>query len=371
MSEAPKILVAGSGPGALEATLALSGSASIAAEISLISPQTEFVYRPNSVMEPFGVVETASYSVGEIIRHPRVQQWLGTIERVDAAAGKAYSPEGDEFSFDALVLATGATPTAYLPAPAITVATPGSMDELKSVVAEIDSGVLRNVLFTMPAGPSYPLPLYELAVMTADRADQKSVQQVAVGVTTPELAPLEYFGAEHSAEVSALCRELELLVRLGQTVIAYDGERATLSDGMQIDADRVITMPALEPSVPEGVPVDGAGFVPVDDHQLVPGTTNVYAVGDVTNRGVKQGGLASLEADAAARAIERQLGAAADAAPLDPILEGILLTTRRRIPLRARVTADGSESLPAELPSGPSQKIHSRLLAERLRELPS
>ena len=119
---APRVLIAGSGPGALEAALALSRSEHLTAEITLISPQTELHYRPNIVMEPFGVPETARYSVAEIISHPGVQQWKGTIERIDAPAGRAFTPEGDEFEFDAAIVATGAAPQTILPPPAISVA---------------------------------------------------------------------------------------------------------------------------------------------------------------------------------------------------------------------------------------------------------
>lgn len=370
MSERPKVLVAGSGPGALEATLALSENSSLDAEISLISPQAEFLYRPNLVMEPFGVTETARYSVGEIIAHERVQQWLGAIDRVDAEGGKAYSPEGDEFEFDALILATGARPASWLGEPAITMGTEGSMDALKQLVAEIDAGAIRNVVFTRPDGPTYSLPMYELALMTADRAARQSQQQIAVGVTSPEQAPLDCFGAEHAGAVAALCRELGVVLRLGESIIAYDGARATFADGSQLDVDRLVSMPSLVPSVPQGIPVDSEGFISVGVGQLVAGTTSVYAVGDVTNFPIKQGGLASQEADAAAAAIERQLGFGGPPEQEGLVIEATLLTTNRRLPLRAKIDGDVNvQSLPAEAIDGPSQKIYSRLLPERLRQI--
>lgn len=369
MGEHSRILVAGSGPGALEATLALSQSEHVNAEIALISPQTEFLYRPNLVMEPFGVVSTARYSVAEIIGHPLVQQWQGTIERVDPEAGKAWSPEGDEFEFDAMVVATGTVPQAELPAPTITMGTAGSMDEIRRAVGEIDAGKVRNVVFTKPVGATYELPMYELALMAADRAENQSRQQIAVGIVTPEESPLELFGAENSERVADICHRLGVFVRRANSVVSYDGAALTLADGEQIAVDRLVALPKLEPTVPEGVPAGADGFIEVDEHQLVAGTSNIYAVGDITNFPLKQGGLASEAADAAAEAIEVQLGTREQAEPFSGETEGILLTAKTRLLMRVRITREGPEALPVEQPAGPVQKIASRLLAERLREL--
>ena len=53
--------------------------------------------------------------------------------------------------------------------------------------------------------------------------------------------------------------------------------------------------------------------MPVDEHAAVAGLEDVYAVGDATSFPIKQGGLATQQADAAAAAI-----AAAAGAPVRP-----------------------------------------------------
>jgi sulfide:quinone oxidoreductase len=320
-------------------------------------------------MEPFGVERTASYLVADIIQHPNVQQWLGTLERVDAAAGKAYSPEGDEFDFDALIIATGTKPQIDLPPPAITLGAPKSLDALKQVVADIDAGAVRNVLFTIADAPSWHLPLYEFALMAADRAESQSAQQIVISIVTPEDSPLESMGIENSAAISRLCNELGIALRTGLSVAAYDGEQAVLSDGERVAVDRLFAIPALSAVAPEGVPLDADGFIPVDEHQLVTGTTNVYAVGDVTNFRIKQGGLATEEADAAVESIEAALGTRGGAAPFSREIRAILLSADRRVAMSARIGETTSESLETEQPTGAAQKIHSRLLSERLRDI--
>lgn len=370
MSESrPEILIAGSGPGALEATLGLSGSKHLDASVALISPQLEFQYRPNMVMEPFGVTKTAKYAVAEVVRHPNVTQWQGTLERVDTAASKAYSPEGDEFDFDALVIATGTETHADLSEPVVTFGKPGSLERLKDIVAEIDAGALHCVIFTAPSGPTWNLPIYEFALMCADRAERQSGQQIAIAVVTPEAEPLDVFGAENSATVRQLCSELGVVIHTGTTVEAFDGTTAQLSDGTTQAADHVFAMPRLTGRAPEGIPTDANGFIHVDDNQLVEGTSNVYAVGDVTDFRVKQGGLASMQADAAICAIESALGDREAPEPFVREIEAILIAASRRVAMRARIGEETSQSIAIEQPTGAVQKIYSRLLSERLREI--
>jgi sulfide:quinone oxidoreductase len=49
-----QVLVAGGGVAGLEALLALRDLAGERVELTLLSPEAEFVYRPMAVVEPFG-----------------------------------------------------------------------------------------------------------------------------------------------------------------------------------------------------------------------------------------------------------------------------------------------------------------------------
>ena len=59
----------------------------------------------------------------------------------------------------------------------------------------------------------------------------------------------------------------------------------------------------------KGLPADEAGFIPIDEHARVTGVEDVYAAGDGTNFPIKQGGLGTQQADAAAEHIARRAGA--------------------------------------------------------------
>ena len=56
------------------------------------------------------------------------------------------------------------------------------------------------------------------------------------------------------------------------------------------------------------------------------GSEHLYAAGDVTSFPVKQGGLATQQADVAAESIAAGLGAEVDPGRFDPILRGVLWT---------------------------------------------
>ncbi|MCU0258564.1 MAG: NAD(P)/FAD-dependent oxidoreductase, partial [Solirubrobacteraceae bacterium] len=106
---------------------------------------------------------------------------------------------------------------------------------------------------------------------------------------------------------------------------ALDAAEA-LAGGSSLHADRVIAFPRLHGPRIAGLPHDDDGYIRVDDHQRVVGVPDVYAAGDCTAFPLKQGGIASQQADAAAASIALALGASSEAAPFEPVLRGLLLT---------------------------------------------
>ena len=114
-----------------------------------------------------------------------------------------------------------------------------------------------------------------------------------------------------------------------------------LESGGAVIGDTVISLPRLVgPGIP-GLPSDAGGFLPTDAHGYVRGVERVLAAGDATTFPVKQGGLATQQADAAAAAIAQELGATAEARPFAPVLRGLLLTGGAPLYLRAKLDAEG------------------------------
>jgi sulfide:quinone oxidoreductase len=142
-----------------------------------------------------------------------------------------------------------------------------------------------------------------------------------------------------------------------------------MEGGLPVDLAVALPRPVGRPIA--GLPSDADGFIPADSHGLVAGSPGVYAAGDITTRPMRQGGLATQQADVAATAIAVQLGAPVEPDSYRPALRGMLLTGRRpeflsRIPGRPGEASEDSPWWPphkiAGRHLGPYLAGHSELL---------
>ena len=201
-----------------------------------------------------------------------------------------------------------------------------------------------------------------------------------ITIVTVEPAPLWIFGEQASAAVAELLAARGIGVRVGVRPVAVRAGELVLADSPAVRADRVIALPELiGPAVP-GLPHGPHGFIPVDAYGRVPGVPDVFAVGDATTFPLKQGGLATQQADAAAEAIAAGLGVAVEPAPFRPVMRGLLLTGGAPLYLRSTLSLagepeSGAAHLAARRPSSvasghalwwPPAKIAGRYLAPLL-----
>jgi sulfide:quinone oxidoreductase len=194
----------------------------------------------------------------------------------------------------------------------------------------------------MPAGISWPLPLYELALLTAVHLADSGAD-VDLQLVTPEPRPLQLFGSAASEVVVELLDRhgIELLT---DTIPAAVEENVLRFVGTgEIEADRVVALPRIEGLRLPGIPHDANGFVPIDEHGRVRDVEDVYAAGDLTNFPIKQGGLAAQQADAAAEAIAAAAGVEITPSPFKPVLRGLLLTGLSPRFMRAEVGSQESQ----------------------------
>ena len=97
----------------------------------------------------------------------------------------------------------------------------------------------------------------------------------------------------------------------------------------------------------------------------------MYAIGDMTSRPVKQGGLATQQADAAASALAAWAGAGVRPVPYRPELRTVLLTGGApRYLHRLSGRAGGGAEIAEEPPWWPPHKIAARHLAPYLAAHP-
>lgn len=78
-------------------------------------------------------------------------------------------------------------------------------------------------------------------------------------------------------------RKMGVHVHLNKRVTDYDGQIITCADGLQLNAALVIWAAGVKAVIPQGLPEDSIKFgrIVVDEHSLVQGLQNVYALGDV------------------------------------------------------------------------------------------
>jgi sulfide:quinone oxidoreductase len=233
---------------------------------------------------------------------------------------------------------------------------------------------VSRLAFAAPGNLGWTLPTYELALLTASWVADRHLTGIELTIVTPEREPLAIFGPTASRAMRDLLADRG--IRLHSDSIAEDvlPGALRLASGDTIEADHVVALPQLKGPSLTGLPVDGAGFIQIDDHARVIGLDNVYAVGDATAFAIKQGGIATQQADTAVETIVARLGAGVKPSPLRPVLRGALLTGIAPTYLRARMTGelaggsepDGGSELAAEPLWWPPTKIAGRYLGPYL-----
>ncbi len=347
-----KVLIAGAGVGGIEAALALDDLSAGLVDVELCDGRSEFVFRPFTVAQSYGAVRSFRYDLARLGKHCGASFRHGAIASVDPAERHATGEDGARLPYDHLIVATGARMRGAVPGAATFWG--ASEGQVGDVISDLRGGRLRRLVLTMPAGHSWALPLYEMALLAVTELERSDHGGTRVTVVTPEDAPLEVFGRRAASQVEAFLRERGVEVIAAAHPVEFADGKLRVAPARDVDADAVISLPRLEGLAPAGVPHDDEGFVGVDERGVVVGLERVYAIGDVTTFPVKQGALATQQADAVAESIAAAAGAEIDPQPFDPVLSGVLWTGREPRYLYCRPTGGhGETSSFSERPDGP------------------
>ncbi|MGN6188556.1 MAG: FAD-dependent oxidoreductase, partial [Conexibacter sp.] len=248
------VVVAGGGIAGVEALLALRTLTGDALSLTLVSPAEQLTYRPFTVLEPFSAHATRRYELDEICADLGVTRRRDALAAVDGEAREIVTEGGERIAYDALVLAPGARAGVGLPR-AHTFFADADPASLHWIVRELEQGFVRRVAFVVPPGHTWPLPLYELALMTAARVRELGVGDAELTLVTPEHEPLGLFHGAGSAAVA------ERLAAAGIRFVGdsyahdYDGATLALTPGERtLEAERVVALPILVGPSLGGVP---------------------------------------------------------------------------------------------------------------------
>ena len=341
-----RVVIAGAGVGGLEALLALRALVPAGLQIDVLAPGESFLFRPVSIAESLRAIDSPAFDLDALLRDQQVHRHVDALASVDAAQRTVHTRAGSALPYDELIVAPGPRLASAVRG-ALALRGRADLPAVRATIRDLEEGRLGTLACVLPADSgAWPIPIYELALAAAARAPAASVT-----IVTAEPHALAALGRSAGAAVSALLAARGVRLLAGASAVAVEDGRLRLEDGRTVEADRVIALPRLGgPAIP-GLPVDEAGFLPIDDHGQVLGVESVYAAGDATNFPIKHGALAAAQADAIARLIASRAGAPVLPAPFRPVARGLLLCGAE--PRYVRVSPEGgAHSEPANVRRG-------------------
>lgn len=366
MSERTKVLIAGGGITGIEALLALHELAGDRVDVTVVAPTPEFVYKPLTVQESFTSEPAARIELEPLVSQKGATFVQQGLRRVDPDRRLAELDDGSSLAFDAAIICVGARPRIAF-GHAATLRPSGDPIDIDALLRQASEHEFQRMVFLVPAGGSWPLPVYELALMADRRARELSLD-VHLVIVTPEPDPLIVFGRLASDAVSSLLATRGVEVRT--SVRAQEGPDGAIvlgPSGERLDAGAVVALPELlGPAIP-GLPADQQGFLPIDEHARVQGLDGIYAAGDGANFPVKHGGLGAQQADAAAEHIAARAGAPIEPAGFHPVIRGKLITGDESLNLQADIAGGGGEGVSSlDYLWWPPQKVAGKYLSAEL-----
>lgn len=357
-----RVIICGAGIAGVEGLLRLRRLAGDRVTVTLLSPDDQLAYRPLAVLEPFAGSSIRRYALARIASDAGAGLLRDGLMSVDANAREVHTEGGRRLPYDALLVALGAGESSpYEHANVFTDRDAGR--SFTAIVEDLEAGRVASLAFVIPNWPVWPVPLYELALMTAERARSLGAG-TQITFITPDARPLKAFGQAAGEAIVARLAAAGVQLRAG--VVAQVPAPGLVTFGeTRLEVDRIVTLPrVIGPAIP-GLPAGPGWFVPVDERCVVQGTDGrVFAAGDATDFPVKHGGIGAQQADTAAAGIAHLAGAGDRPPPLKPVIRCMLLTGDRPLYLMAEVRAGLGWS--SEVHDRPPWPAEHKVIAQEL-----
>jgi sulfide:quinone oxidoreductase len=320
-----RVVIAGGGVAAVELALALGDLAGDRVRLTILAPDPDFELRALRTAEPFAHDHARRHALSDVAQEVGAELVAEHLVRVFPEEHRVLAGN-QTIAYDALVVAVGARREAAFQK-ALTFTGDTASVDYNGLLADIDEGYAQTVSFVVPPGATWPLPLYELALMTAREARGVGIDDLRAQIVTPESSPLAIFGPKASQAMGELLERAGIGFR-GEAYVRETAEHRfeVLGDGEPLDSQRVVALPTIAGPEIDGLPCDEHGFVRTDEQGHVVGLADVYAAGDSTTFPVKQGGIACQQADAIAELLAAAAGAPVTPQPFRPVLRGRVLT---------------------------------------------
>ena len=361
-----KVLIAGGGVAGIEALLALFDLAGERVDVTLAAPAPEFVYKPMTVQAPFSSEPPIRLDLAALVSEKGGTFVQKGLRHLDPERHTADLDDGVSVEFDVAIICVGARPrVAFGHAETLrTSGEPIDIDALLRRAADHDS---QRLAFLVPPTGTWPLPAYELALMTERRARELSLD-VRLVIATPEPEPLAAFGHIASNAIAELLDARGIETRVSARAREDIDGAIVLDPGAErLDVGAIVALPELHgPAVP-GLPADERGFIPIGEHAEVQNVPDVYAAGDGANFPIKHGGIGTQQADAAAEHVAARAGAQIEPAPFRPVIRGRLMAGDEYVNLQADIAGGAGDGVASsDYLWWPPQKIAGKYLTAEL-----
>ena len=358
-----RVVICGGGIAGVEGLLRLRRLAGDAVDVTLVSPQEELVYRPLAVFEPFVGAAAQRHRLERIASDAGARWIQDRVESIDGDARKVHIEHGPELSYDALLLALGGRESSpYQHAYVFSDHDAGHGG--RAIMDAIEQGQVQSAAFVVPDWPVWPLPLYELALMTAEHA-RSIACELEIAFITPEGRPLKAFGHAAGDAIVRLFEQAGINLHAGVVARVPAPQLVSFGETLLV-AQRIITLPKITGPALRGIPAGRNWSVPIDECCRVQDMDGrVFAAGDATDFVVKHGGIGAQQADLAAAGIAHLAGVGERPTSLQPVIRGKLSTGSRPLYIAAHVTDGlGWRSEVYEQPPWPADE---KIVAEELR----
>jgi sulfide:quinone oxidoreductase len=334
-----RVAICGGGVAAIEALLGVRALLGLAPHVDLIAPNRHFAYEPLAVAEPFGPAQTPRFDVAAVAAEYRAQLHVASLEAVEPGNGRIALSRGATVSYDSLIVTVGARRCAWLPGASHFTGV-ADVPSFRELLAQLEQGDVSRLAFAAPPGISWTLPLYELALLTASWVADRHLTGIELAIVTPEEEPLASFGPTVSRALRDVLADRGIRLRANTRAENFGPNALRLGSSETLDVDQVVALPKLEGPHLAGLPADDSGFIQIDDYARVVGLADVYAAGDATAFPIKQGGIATQQADAAVEMIVARMSGGVEPSRFQPVLRAMLLTGVAPTYLRTAVTPE-------------------------------
>ena len=186
-----RVVIVGGGVAGLEALMALHDLAGDRAELILVAPDPDFLYKPLLVEEPFDLGPAEQHALEPLVEVFGADFVQKAAKSVRPDEHTVELSDGSRLEYDFLIVCAGGR---FHPALEGARTFPSGGEPLRINELHRAAAGRGGSPSSCRPGVTWALPIYELALMTEREGSRLGLDDAPMPVVTPEPAPLAIFG---------------------------------------------------------------------------------------------------------------------------------------------------------------------------------